>query len=452
METTIIAISNQKGGVGKSTTAYNLGACLALKHDKKVLLIDFDPQANLSEYLKYEPDGNPTMTKLIMSFYAGSPVTAETAQKAIRHSETAGVDYIPADINLANAETLMVTMISKEHILRRILTEDVIGAYDFVLIDCLPSLGTLLINALTAADRVLIPVQTQKFSMDGLQSLEALTQLVKANTNSKLNLIGVLPTMVDRTKVSRTAIETLNEKYGEMLFSAPQTAIQQIPCDQLKPYHNHKFELYSGERLEDMVASIKENGVLSPIIVQPIEDGYEILIGHNRWNASKLAGLPTVPAIVKTGLTEDEAEMYVIESNVMQRGFENLRISEQAAAVALRHSEMFSQGKRNDILRELAVLENPSAEPDTATLNPVGSKLDTSESVGKEYGVSKGSVVRLIRINKLIDELKNLVDSGDIAIRAGVELSFLSDDTQAVVAECAEDSKIDMKKSILICS
>lgn len=201
METTIIAISNQKGGVGKSTTAYNLGACLALKHDKKVLLIDFDPQANLSEYLKYKPDGNPTMTQLIMSFYAGTPVTAETAQKAIRHSETAGVDYIPADINLANAETLMVTMISKEHILRRILTEDVIGAYDFVLIDCLPSLGTLLINALTAADRVLIPVQTQKFSMDGLQSL-----------------IGVLPTMVDRTKVSRTAIETLNEKYGEMLF------------------------------------------------------------------------------------------------------------------------------------------------------------------------------------------------------------------------------------------
>lgn len=237
---------------------------------------------------------------------------------------------------------------------------------------------------------------------------------------------------------------------GAML-STPTTAltnsVQQIPCDQLHPYHNHKFELYSGERLEDMVASIKENGVLSPIIVQPADNGYEILIGHNRWNASKLAGLSTVPAIVKTGLSEDEAEMYVIESNIMQRGFENLRISEQAAVIALRHSEMFSQGKRNDILRELKLLENPNAEPDTATLNPMGSKLDTSESIGKEYGVSKGSVVRLVRIDKLIDELKEYVDSGKLAIRAGVELSFLSAEAQAEVAEQLEDFKVDMKKA-----
>ena len=207
-----------------------------------------------------------------------------------------------------------------------------------------------------------------------------------------------------------------------MLSVPQQTAIQQIPCDKLRPYHNHRFGLYTGERLEDMVASVKENGVLSPIIVQPIENGYEILIGHNRWNASKIAGISNVPAIIKTGLTEEEAEMYVIESNVMQRGFENLRISEQAATVALRHNEMFSQGKRNDILRELAMLEN-------------------GENIGREYGVSKGSVIRLIRINKL----KMLVDSRELSIRAGVELSFLSEDTQAVVAEFSEDSKINMK-------
>lgn len=232
---------------------------------------------------------------------------------------------------------------------------------------------------------------------------------------------------------------------GAMLSAPAQTAVQQIPCDQLHPYHNHKFEMYTGERLEDMIESIRENGVLSPIIVQPIDNGYEILIGHNRWNASKLAGLPTVPAIVKTGLSEDEAEMYVIESNVIQRSFENLRISEQAAVIALRHSKMFSQGKRNDILRELAMLEN--SENDILTLIPMESKLDSGKAVGAEYGLSKGSVIRLIRIDKLIDELKALVDSGDISIRAGVELSFLSAEAQAEIAEQAQDFKIDMKKA-----
>jgi len=104
---------------------------------------------------------------------------------------------------------------------------------------------------------------------------------------------------------------------------------------------------------------------------------------------------------------------------------------------------MFSQGKRNDILRELTLLENPDA--DISTLTPLESKLDSGKAVGAEYGLSKGTVIRLIRIDKLIDELKAFVDKGDIAIRAGVELSFLSADTQTVIAECAEESKIDMK-------
>ncbi len=234
---------------------------------------------------------------------------------------------------------------------------------------------------------------------------------------------------------------------GAMLSAPVPTAVQQISCNQLHPYHNHKFELYTGERLDDMVASITENGILSPIIVQPMENGFEILIGHNRWNAAKIAGLTTVPAIVKSRLTEAEAEMYVIESNLMQRGFDNLKISEQAAVVAMRHSEMFSQGKRNDIMRELALLENPNAEVDETTLNPVGKKLDTNTSIGKEYGMSKGSVARLIRIDRLISELKELIDCGDIAVRSGVELSYLSETAQNLVAEQALDFKIDMKKA-----
>lgn len=222
---------------------------------------------------------------------------------------------------------------------------------------------------------------------------------------------------------------------------AMKNAVKLIPCEMLHPYHNHKFELYSGERLEDMVESIKENGILSPIIVQPDGDTYEILIGHNRWNASMIAGLGSVPAIVKERLTEEEAEMYVIESNLMQRGFDNLRISEQAAVIAQRHNEMFSQGKRNDIIRELKMLNGEN----DSTSGPLVQKYETRDAIGNEYSMSGRNVARLIRIDKLIDALKILVDTNAIAIRSGVELSFLSEKAQHIVAEQAEDFKIDMK-------
>lgn len=218
MDTTIITVGNQKGGVSKTGVTFNLGSALALKHDKRVLLVDLDPQANLSEYLKYEPDGKPTLTQLVMTACTGGRLTPELVGSAIRHNDTAGVDYIPSDINLANSETLMQTALSRETILRRILSEDNISEYDFVIIDCLPSLGTLLINALTAANRLLVPVQTQKFSLDGLQSLTALYEQIREAINPKLNMLGVLPTMVDRTSVSNKALAELHEKYGDVLF------------------------------------------------------------------------------------------------------------------------------------------------------------------------------------------------------------------------------------------
>ncbi|MDE6034345.1 MAG: ParB/RepB/Spo0J family partition protein [Ruminococcus sp.] len=184
--------------------------------------------------------------------------------------------------------------------------------------------------------------------------------------------------------------------------TALQNAIKQIPCEMLRPYHNHRFALYTGERLDDMVASIKENGVISPIIVQPCDIGYEILIGHNRWNASQIAGIPTIPAIVKEGLSEQEAEMYVIESNLIQRGFDNLKISEQASVIALRHSEMFSQGKRNDIIHELQMFE----KPEKITSSQIETKLqsgDSKQNIAENYGMSRASVARLLRIDKLMN-------------------------------------------------
>ena len=242
----------------------------------------------------------------------------------------------------------------------------------------------------------------------------------------------------------------MNTKFdlSSMLNTQPtnvENQIKQIPYDMLVPYHNHKFELYSGERLDDMVQSIKDNGVLIPIIVQPLASGkYEILIGHNRWNASKIAGKETVPAIIKTGLSDDEAEMYVIESNLMQRGFDNLKISEQAAVIAMRHSQMFSQGKRNDIIQELKMLDNP----EQSTYSPMGTKSETtSEKLVSEYGMSKNSIARLLRIDKLVDGLKPLVDDGTIPIRAAVNVSYLDEEVQDMLIKYAKFHKLDIKKS-----
>jgi len=145
-------------------------------------------------------------------------VSPELVKSAIRHCDDTDVDYIPADLNLAGSETMMSTALSRETILRRILSNEVIKDYDFILIDSLPSLGTLLINALAAADRVLIPVQTQKFSMDGLTALENLYEQIKATINPDVSILGILPTMTERTTVSKSAMNSLEEKYGKLLF------------------------------------------------------------------------------------------------------------------------------------------------------------------------------------------------------------------------------------------
>lgn len=215
----IIAIANQKGGVGKTTTAMNLGAALALQHNKKVLLIDLDPQANLSEYLGYsEPDGKPTMTQLILTVCRSSVISLDMVKNSIRHNEINDLDFIPADINLANADVAMSSALSRETILKRILSDSVTAGYDYVLIDCLPALGVLLINALTAAQEMIIPVQTQKFSIDGLTALTGLHGQIAATINPALSQPLVLPTMVDNTNVSKNALRTLTERFENTVF------------------------------------------------------------------------------------------------------------------------------------------------------------------------------------------------------------------------------------------
>lgn len=221
--------------------------------------------------------------------------------------------------------------------------------------------------------------------------------------------------------------------------------INYIPIDKLVSYHNHQFKLYSGERLEDMIESIRQNGILNPILVQPLSNGkYEILSGHNRVERAKQVGLNTIPAIVKENLSEDEAEMYVIETNLMQRGFNDLLISEQATVLKARHSQVFSESKRQDIITELERLENRE------THSPMENKRKTAlEQVGDEYGMSRPTVARILRVNYLIQPFKDLIDSKVMALRVGVELSYIPEDGQAMVNDITNSNgkKIDMKLS-----
>lgn len=209
----IIAIANQKGGVGKTTTALNIAAGL-VKASKKVLVIDLDPQGNLSQYIGYEPDGKPTIGELMNNVVTGA---IPNVGDCIRHSPEA-IDYIPSNISLSSADFFLITAMSREQVLKKVLADGSLQQYDYILIDCLPSLGILLINALAASNSVLIPVQAQKFALDGLNLLLDIFKMVKGNINPSLQLEGVLITMADNTKMAKAVEEALQEQFAEKLF------------------------------------------------------------------------------------------------------------------------------------------------------------------------------------------------------------------------------------------
>ena len=222
----------------------------------------------------------------------------------------------------------------------------------------------------------------------------------------------------------------VTSKFGvadDLDFSSEQ-GITSIAIDKLVPYHNHRFTLYQGERLDDMIQSISKNGVITPIIVRTMDNGkYEILSGHNRVYAAGQAGLTTVPAVVKTDLSDEDAEIYVVETNLIQRGFKDLKISEQAFAVGLRYSKLFDERKLKGINDELYLIENGKPNPNADV--PVEHST-TREATAEQYGISSATVARLLRVNKLIDEFKELVDKENIKLRSAVDISFMNEEQQ----------------------
>lgn len=233
-----------------------------------------------------------------------------------------------------------------------------------------------------------------------------------------------------KRKVFQDAVDLLGG--AEEQSRAVQRAEIMVPVDKIVPFHNHPFRLYEGERLEDMVASIKEHGVLTPVIVLKQGSQYEMLAGHNRWNAAKIVGLHEIPAIVKENLSETEAYVYVIETNLMQRSFTDLLPSEKAAVLAERYDKVMCQGKRNDILEEIAKL-NGVITPESCGHSD--HRLKSRDGVGAEYGLSGSSVARLLRVNELVPELKEKLDNGELNLLVAVQLSYATEDVQKTIAE-----------------
>jgi chromosome partitioning protein len=203
VSTAVIALANQKGGVGKTTTAINLGASLA-RNGRHVLIFDFDPQANSSAGLGVRVEANSTYDVVI----GEKPVAEIVVPTTIDDLSLA-----PANPGLAGAEVELVPMMAREFRLRRAI-EGVRGSYDYVLIDCPPSLGLLTVNALTAADEVIVPVQCEYLALEGLGQLTGTLELVRRNLNPQLRLRGLLLTMFDgRTNLSQQVADEVRAHF-----------------------------------------------------------------------------------------------------------------------------------------------------------------------------------------------------------------------------------------------
>jgi len=233
----IIALCNQKGGVGKTTTSINLAASLA-EYGRKVLAVDFDPQGALSAGLGIPTHDIPTVYDLLLD-------TKRDAHEAIVHTGVEGLDLIPANIDLSAAEVHLVNEVARETILSRVLRQ-VAGEYDVILIDCQPSLGLLTVNALTAAHGVLIPLECEFFALRGVALLIETIDKVRDRLNPSITLDGLLATMYDaRTLHSREVLERVVEAFGDDVLETvigrtvkfPDASVSGVPITEFAPEH-----------------------------------------------------------------------------------------------------------------------------------------------------------------------------------------------------------------------
>ena len=240
-------------------------------------------------------------------------------------------------------------------------------------------------------------------------------------------------------KANQPKRKVFNDAVDILTGGEPEGGVQILPIDAIVPFHEHPFRLYEGERLDDMVESIREHGVLTPVIVRKTAKGYEMLAGHNRQNAARIAGIKEIPAVVKEDLTDEEAWVYVVETNVMQRSFNDLSVTERIAVLATRYDKVCGTKKREEIMEELHRLNGDGG-------HHVHQQAKSRELIGQEYGMTGRNIARYVRCNQLIPAFKEMLDDGSLTMVVGVEVSFLPPEEQKLVFRVMEKNCIKLKK------
>ena len=468
----VIAVANQKGGVGKTTTCVNLGIGLA-REGKKVLLIEADAQGSMAVSLGIqEPDElDETLVNIMEKLI--NDKEPEPGEGIIHHEE--GVDFIPANIELAGLETSLVNVMSREMVLRQYIC-GIKKQYDYILIDCMPSLGMITINALVAADRVLIPVEAAYLPVKGLQQLIKTIGRVHRKLNPELSIMGILFTKVDRrTNFAKDIAAQIREVYGnkihifancipmsvraaettaegksiylhdpkgivaegyhylrcwmmksksaekikltsydDLFGSSEVTAGEKVVSVPIRLFHtfkDHPFRVLDDEKMQETVESVKRYGILMPGIVRPYGDGeYEMVAGHRRWRACELAGMEEMPVIIRE-MDDDTATVIMVDTNIQR---EDILPSEKAHAYKMKYEAMKHQGSKGE--------------------------KHTADLVGEAAGESGRTVQRYIRLSFLISRLLDYVDNKRLSMKAGEKLSFLTVEEQEWVLEAIDNA------------